>query len=165
MEKEKKLGILSNLMPIQILQYEFLGPIKLSEWGPPMEEVTYILFAKNKDVFNIIYVGESGKTEASDFFTKNERFKCWLSNAGGENNLYLSIYPMWESSQSARKQLVRKIVDRYKPVCNQVSEDSENTPTSTAQTIEHEPEPEEAKDDSNKNLDDLLDELKKKTEK
>ena len=157
MEREKKLGILSNLVPIQILQYEFLGPIRLSEWGPPMEEVVYILFAKNKDVFNIIYVGESGKTEASDFFTKNEQFKCWLSNAGGENNLYLSIYPMWESNQSARKQLVRKIVDRYKPVCNQVSEDSENTPTSTAQTVEPEPEPEEAKDD-------LLDELKKKTD-
>ena len=104
MEKEKKLGILSNLVPIQILQYEFLGPIRLSEWGPPMEEVAYILFAKNKDVFNIIYAGESGKTEASDFFTKNEQFKCWLSNAGGENNLYLSIYPMWESNQSARKQ-------------------------------------------------------------
>ena len=157
MEKEKKVGILSNLVPIQILQYEFLGPIRLSEWGPPMEEVAYILFAKNKDVFNIIYVGESGKTEASDFFTKNEQFKCWLSNAGGENNLYLSIYPMWESSQSARKQLVRKIVDRYKPVCNQVSEDSENAHTSTARTIEPEPEPEEAKDD-------LLDDLKKKTD-
>ena len=156
MEKEKKLGILSNLVPIQILQYEFLGPIRLSEWGPPMEEVAYILFAKNKDVFNIIYAGESGKTEASDFFTKNEQFKCWLSNAGDENNLYLSIYPMWESNQSARKQLVRKIVDRYKPVCNQVSEDSENTHTSTTRTIEPEPEPEEAEDD-------LLDKLKKKT--
>ena len=144
-------------MPIQILQYEFLGPIKLSEWGPPMEEVAYILFAKNKDVFNIIYVGESGKTEASDFFTKNEQFKCWLSNAGGENNLYLSIYPMWGSSQSARKQLIRKIVYRYKPVCNQVSEDSEKRPTNTAQIIEPEPEPEETKDD-------LLDDLKKKTD-
>ena len=156
MEKEKKVGILSNLVPIQILQYEFLGPIRLSEWGPPMEEVAYILFAKNKDVFNIIYVGESGKTEASDFFTKNEQFKCWLSNAGVENNLYLSIYPMWESNQSARKQLVHKIVDKYKPVCNQINEDAENVPTSTARTIEQEPEPEESKDD-------LLDELKKKT--
>jgi len=29
-------------MSIQILLYEFLGPIKLSEWGPPMEEVAYI---------------------------------------------------------------------------------------------------------------------------
>ena len=116
MEKEKKLGILSNLVPIQILQYEFLGPIRLSEWGPPMEEVAYILFAKNKDVFNIIYAGESGKTEASDFFTKNEQLNSWLSNAGGENNLYLSIYQSWETKQYARKPLVRKIVDRYKPV-------------------------------------------------
>ena len=72
---------------------------------------------------------------------------------------------MWGSSESARKQLIRKIVYRYKPVCNQVSEYSENTHTSTAQIIEPEPEPEEAKYDSNKNLDDLLDELKKKTEK
>ena len=121
-----------------------------------MDKVAYIIFSKNKDVFNIIYAGESGKTEASDFFTKNEQFKCWLSNTGGENNLYLSIYPMWESNQSARKQLVRKIVDRYKPACNQVSEDSENTHTSTTRTIEPEPQQEEAEDD-------LLDELKKKT--
>ena len=144
-------------MSIQILQYEFLGPIRLSEWGPPMDKVAYIIFSKNKDVFNMIYAGESDKTEARDFFTKNDQFKCWLSYAGKEENLYLSIYPMWESSQSARKQLVRKIVDRYKPVCNQVSEDSENTPTSTAQIIEPEPEPEETKDD-------LLDDLKKKTD-
>jgi len=120
-ERVKKHNILSNLVSIQILHYEFLGPILLSEWGPPMEEVVYILFAKNKDVFNIIYVGESEKTEEADFFTKNEQFKCWLSNAGDENNLYLSIYPMWESSQSARKQLVRKIADKYKPICNQAS--------------------------------------------
>ena len=128
-------------MPIQILQYEFLGPIKLSEWGPPMEEVAYILFAKNKDVFNIIYVGESGKTEESDFFTKNERFKCWLSNAGGEDNLYLSIYPMWESNSSERSQLVRKVISKYKPVCNEVNQDSQNRPT-TSQPTEPEPEPE-----------------------
>ena len=37
-------------LTIQILQYEFLGPIKLSEWGPPMDRVAYIIFSKNKDV-------------------------------------------------------------------------------------------------------------------
>ena len=51
---------------------------------------------------------------------------------------------------------MHKIVDKYKPVCNQINEDSENVPTSTARTIEQEPEPEEAEDD-------LLDKLKKKT--
>ena len=57
-------------LSIQILQYEFLGPIKLSEWGPPMDRVAYIIFSKDKDVFNMIYVGESDETEARDFFTK-----------------------------------------------------------------------------------------------
>ncbi len=130
-------------MSIQILQYEFLGPIKLSEWGPPMDRVVYIIFSKNKDVFNIIYVGESEKTESKDFFTKNDQFKCWLSYTGKEENLYLSIYPMWESSQSQRNQLVKKIISKYKPVCNEVNEDSQNEQTTIARTIEPEPEPEQ----------------------
>jgi len=69
-------------MAIQILQYEFLGPIGLSEWGPPMDKVVYIIFTKNKEVFNMLYVGESDKTEELDFFTKNPKFKCWISHAG-----------------------------------------------------------------------------------
>ncbi len=129
-------------LTIQILQYEFLGPIKLSEWGPPMDRVVYIIFSKNKDVFNMIYVAESDKTEAPDFFTKNDQFKCWLSYAGKVENLYLSIYPMWESSQPERNQLVKKIIAGYKPICNEVNEDSQNKSTNTAQTIEPEPEPE-----------------------
>ena len=127
-------------LSIQILQYEFLGPIRLSEWGPPMDRVAYIIFSKNKDVFNMIYVGQSDKTEARDFFTKNDQFKCWLSYAGKEENLYLSIYPMWESSQSQRNQLVKKIISKYKPVCNEVNEDSQNAQTTIAQTTEPEPE-------------------------
>ena len=130
-------------MSIQILQYEFLGPIKLSEWGPPMDRVVYIIFSKNKDVFNIIYVAESEKTESKDFFTKNDQFKCWLSYTGKEENLYLSIYPMWESSQPQRSQLVKKIISKYKPVCNEVNEDSQNVQTTVAQKTEPEPEPEQ----------------------
>ena len=129
-------------LSIQILQYEFLGPIKLSEWGPPMDRVAYIIFSKNKDVFNMIYVGQSDKTEARDFFTKNDQFKCWLSYAGKEENLYLSIYPMWESSGSERSQLVRKVISKYKPVCNEVNEDSQNITTKQAPEPEPEPEPE-----------------------
>jgi hypothetical protein len=105
-----------------------------------MDRVVYIIFSKNKDVFNIIYVAESEKTESKDFFTKNGQFKCWLSYTGKEENLYLSIYPMWESSQSQRNQLVKKIISKYKPVCNEVNEDSQNAQTTIAQTTEPEPE-------------------------
>ena len=74
----------------------------------------------------MLHVAETGKTEAGDFFTKNAQFKCWLSHAGSEENLYLSIYPMWESSESERLQLAQKIVNKYEPICNQAVEDSQN---------------------------------------
>jgi len=104
-------------MTIQILNYEFLGPIRLDEWGPPMEEVLYLILSKNKETFQIIYAGESGKTEDTGFFTKNEKFKCWLSHAS-EQNLHLCIYPMWGSTPEERKRIVHKIIIRYNPACN-----------------------------------------------
>ena len=105
-------------MAIQILHYEFLGPIKLSDWGPPMDEVVYIILARDKDTFNIIYVEQSKKTNELDYFTKNDKFKCWLDNAGSENNLYLSIYPMTDSEENERKKIVSKTIEKYKPICN-----------------------------------------------
>ena len=91
-----------------------------------MDRVVYIIFSKNKDVFNMIHVAESDKTEAGDFFKKNDQFKCWMSYAGKEENLYLSIYPMWESSESERLQLAQKIVNKYEPICNQAVDDNQN---------------------------------------
>jgi len=49
---------------------------------------------------------------------------------------------MRESSQPERNQLVKKIITRYKPVCNEDNDYSQKIPTTTAQTIEPEPEPE-----------------------
>ena len=60
-------------MTIQILHYEFLGPIKLTEWEPPMSEVVFVILARNKDIFNIIYIDQSEKTNETDFFTKNKK--------------------------------------------------------------------------------------------
>ena len=50
---------------------------------------------------------------------------------------------MWESSQPQRNQLVKKIISKYKPICNEVNEDSQNTQTTISQTTEPEPEPEQ----------------------
>ena len=105
-------------MTIQILQYEFLGPIKLAEWGPPMEEVVYIIMARSDDTFKILYVDQSEKTNEIDFFTKNNKFKCWITHAGTEDNLYLSIYPMSNSEKISRQKIVDKTISKYKPICN-----------------------------------------------
>jgi len=105
-------------LTIQILQYELLGPVKLSEWGPPMEEVVYIVMARSEDTFKILYVDQSEKTKETDFFTKNDKFKCWITHAGSENHLYLSIYPMPDSDKISRQKIVDKTIGKYNPICN-----------------------------------------------
>ncbi len=105
-------------MTIQILHYEFLGPIKLSDWGPPMDEVVYIIMDRSKDIFKILYVEQSEKTKETDFFTKNEKFKCWLDNVSSEDDLYLAIFPMEGSEKKEREKIVFKTIAKYKPICN-----------------------------------------------
>ena len=105
-------------MTIQILHYEFLGPIKLADWGPPMSEVVFVILARNKDTFKIIYIDQLEKTNETDFFTNNKKFKCWLTYAGSEDNLYLSIYPMAGSDKEERQRIVKKALEQYKPICN-----------------------------------------------
>ena len=105
-------------MTIQILQYEFLGPIKLDEWGPPMEKVVYLILSRSKDSFNIIYAGECEKTDDKKFFLNNTDFKCWIQTSGSENSLYLAILPMFESESIQRNSILQKIILKYKPICN-----------------------------------------------
>ncbi|MDH3657529.1 MAG: hypothetical protein OEM77_05280 [Nitrosopumilus sp.] len=105
-------------MSIQILQYEFLGPIPLDEWGPPMEKLVYLILSRDKDKFNIIYVGDCEKTEEISFFIQHTRFKCWVQKSGSEKSLYLAILPMFEKSNNQRQNVLNKIKTRYKPPCN-----------------------------------------------
>ena len=115
--KEKKART-SNIMTIQILQYEFLGPIKLDEWGPPMEKVVYLILSRSKDSFNIVYAGECEKTDDKKFFLDNTNYKCWIQTCGSENSIYLAILPLFESDPVTRKAIMQKITLRYKPACN-----------------------------------------------
>ena len=105
-------------MSIQILQYEFLGPIKLDEWGPPMEKVVYLILSRKNDSFHMLYVSDCEKTDEKNFFVNNSDFNCWIQKAGSENSLYLAILPMFESNSSASKGIVEKILLRFKPPCN-----------------------------------------------
>ena len=105
-------------MAIQILHYEFLGPIEISEWGPPMNQLIYLLFSKTKNGFNILYASQVEKTEETDFFIQNEKFKCWIQHTGSEKLLYLAIYPMPDSEESERERVVQKIISKYRPPCN-----------------------------------------------
>ena len=105
-------------MSIQILQYEFLGPIPLNEWGPPMEKLVYLILSKDQDKFNILYIDDCEKTDDKSFFVQHPDFKCWVQKSGSEKSLYLAILPMFESSKVQRQNVYNKILSRYKPPCN-----------------------------------------------
>ena len=66
----------------------------------------------------MLYASQVEKTEKTDFFTQDEKFKCWLQHAGSENLLYLAIYPMPDSEESDRERIVQKIISKYRPPCN-----------------------------------------------
>ncbi len=103
------------------MQYEFLGPIKLEEWGPPMEKVVYLILAREKDTFKILYADQCEKTNENGFFIKNPNFKCWVAKSGSEKFLYLAILPMFDSESEQRKHILSKIIARYRPICNMES--------------------------------------------
>lgn len=106
------------MLAMQILHYEFLGPVRLDEWGPPMEDVVYALLARCGDKFSLVYVDQCGRSDDAGFFTKNPRFGCWIRNAGAENRLYVAVYPMFGSSARGRASVVHRIVSKYSPPCN-----------------------------------------------
>jgi len=63
------------------LQYEFLGPISLDDWGPPMEKLVYLIMSRDHDKFDILYVGDCEKTDDASFFTAHPNFKCWVKES------------------------------------------------------------------------------------
>jgi len=90
----------------------------LDKWGPPMEKLVYLILSRDKDKFNIIYVGNCEKTDDKSFFVQHSHFKCWIQQSGSEKSLYLAILPMFESSNDHRQNVFHEIMTHYKPPCN-----------------------------------------------
>ena len=118
MRKRKKLVLSYNDMVFQILHYEFLGPVPMSQWGPPMEKILYIVLSRDKDRFNILYVDDCEKTDEKSFFVQHDKFKCWMQHVSSEESLYLAVLPMFNSNRSHRLGVVDRILSHYKPPCN-----------------------------------------------
>ena len=135
-EKKKRKYPQLTMLSIQILQYEFLGPIPLDDWGPPMEKLVYLILSRDKDRFNVVYVGDCEKTDDPSFFVQNEHFKCWVGESGSEKGLYLAILPKFESSSDSRESILKKIITRYKPPCNPVDDVIQKKPDYVVRTSE-----------------------------
>lgn len=114
---------------IQILQYEFLGPIPLSDWGPPMGKLVYLVLSRTKDRFNILYVGDCEHTDDKAFFIQHEQFKCWVEKAGSDSALHVAVFPIKDSKTKQRQFIQRRIISNYHPPCNPASDMLEKKPS------------------------------------
>lgn len=83
-----------------------------------MEKLVYLILSRDKDKFNILYVGDCEKTEDTSFFVKHSHHKCWIKHSGSEKSLHLAILPLFESDFKRRKIVFQKILAHYKPLCN-----------------------------------------------
>lgn len=116
-------------MGIQILQYEFLGPVPLSEWGPPMGEILYAVLSRDRDRFNMLHAGDCEHTDDKAFFIQHEQFKCWVEKAGSDSALYLAVFPMKDSGAQRRRAVLQRIIRSYKPPCNPAADLPEQKPS------------------------------------
>lgn len=116
-------------MGIQILQYEFLGPVPLSEWGPPMGELLYAVLSRDRDRFNMLHAGDCEHTDDKAFFIQHAQFKCWVEKAGSDSALYLAVFPMKDSGAQRRQAVLQRIIRSYKPPCNPAADLPEQGPS------------------------------------
>ncbi len=117
-----------SIVSIQILQYEFLGPIPLSEWGPPMGDLVYLVMSRDKDRFNILYVGDCSYTNDKAFFIQHKQFKCWVEKAGTDSALHLAVLPLKDNPKQ-RQLIQRRILSTYRPLCNPAIDALEKKPS------------------------------------
>lgn len=116
-------------MGMQILQYEFLGPVPLSEWGPPMGEILYAVLSRDRDRFNMLYAGDCEHTDDKAFFVQHGQFKCWVEKAGSDSALYLAVLPMKDSGAQRRQAVLQRIIRSYRPPCNPAADMPEQRPS------------------------------------
>ncbi|CAI9831164.1 MAG: hypothetical protein MPI95_05315 [Nitrosopumilus sp.] len=107
-------------MAFQILQYEFLGPVPFSEWGPPMADIVYLVLSRRDDRFDVIYAGECGHTDDRAYLVQHPEFACW-SRHGAESSLYLAVLPV-TGGAPARARVVDRLVSHCRPPCNPAPE-------------------------------------------
>jgi len=101
----------------------FDGPYPITDWEPLYRAAVYAIMMKpdsrNKpSTFRILYFGESGNLSDRGFYRSHHKYNCWIKNAGSDDNLYIGIHTMPNSSEEERQRVEAALIDQYNPVCN-----------------------------------------------
>jgi hypothetical protein len=98
----------------------FSDPVRLSDWEPPRKPALYAIMKEGdrKGHYGLIYVSQSGNLSERRSYESHPKYDCWKDNAGSDNNLFIGICSMPNSTLDQRKRLKQHILDRANPPCN-----------------------------------------------
>ena len=110
-------------MTIPLGDIKFDGPYPIINWDPPCRAAVYAIMIKpdpikKPETFRIIYFGESSNLSERGFYKSHHKYQCWMQQARSESNIYIGIYKMPDLTQQQRSEIEQKLVNQYKPVCN-----------------------------------------------
>ena len=104
-------------------RYKFEGPYSIKEWEPPYRAAIYSIMMrpdpKNKpNTFRVLYFGESSNLSERGLIKDHHKYECFVKHAGSEDNLYIAVYLMPESTQDERRKIEQYLISVYNPPCN-----------------------------------------------
>ncbi len=99
------------------------GPYRFNEWKSPDEEGIFIILHRTDPVndpsnYTIDYIGDSDEILHNKRTWKRQRINELISRTVSEDNIYIGVYDMPNSSPSDRRKIVRTLVRTYKPYFN-----------------------------------------------
>jgi len=110
-------------MTINWMNKPFNGPFSLNYWEPPNKPAIFAIMMKpepqkSPTSFRILYFGKSFRLSDMRFYLKQKKLKCWTNYSQTTDNLYIAFFEMPKSSMDERENLLTKLINQYKPVCN-----------------------------------------------
>ena len=102
-------------------EISFDGPFQISDWDPPNRAGIYAIMYKQdvtRDLYTLVYIGESGNLNDRGFYQSHHRYNCWISRAGSERNIYIGTYLMPNSTDEQRREIEGGLINRLDPACN-----------------------------------------------
>lgn len=103
--------------------YEFEGPFPINEYEPKDIAGVFAVLTKPDaenfpNRYTVLLFGESTNMEQEGFNEDHDNYECVRKHAGFVENTFISIYPMTDSERDERNEIVRELVKKYTPVCN-----------------------------------------------
>lgn len=114
---------MSDSLSFAVGSVTFEGIRRLSNFEAPGGPCLYVICYKPKPETNpldlkILYFGEHEDLHSQDFYANHPKLRCWVSEGGRLDALYVGFHALPDSSLAERKQAVFDLLEVFRPVCN-----------------------------------------------